>query len=293
MPTPAVGASTTSFSQLPLHPYAALRTPLEPFTTMLLAFARRGFAIVHAPRLAGALLAVTKARAPLSTLRPAALRFSSIAPEKMVEKFGLAGMSDEELWKVFDGLASPSLGGIPTDSLASTMARAYGFDSSRPTAASGGLGHGAEPVSKIFECMMLWTVQSIDTNKDSVVSWDEFRVAVRQAEAKLTESRFFSEDALKYLKIASFDDDALKSAFDQMDANSDGVLDSSEIEALFAMVHPEAAASPEFQAMVARVVTRLDSDGNKAISWGEFKSAFALEQTKQGWLGQLVGWQVF
>ena len=62
-------------SQLPLHPYAALRTPLEPFTTMLLAFARRGFAIVHAPRLAGALLAVTKARAPLSTLRPAALRF--------------------------------------------------------------------------------------------------------------------------------------------------------------------------------------------------------------------------
>ena len=82
-------------SQLPLHPYA-LRTPLEPFTTMLLAFARRGFAIVHAPRLAGALLAVTKARAPLSTLRPAALRFSSIAPEKMVEKFGLAGMSDEK-----------------------------------------------------------------------------------------------------------------------------------------------------------------------------------------------------
>ena len=78
-----------------------------------------------------------------------------------------------------------------------------------------------------------------------------------------------------------------------MDANSDCVLDSSEIEALLAMVHPEAAASPEFQAMVARVVTRLDSDGNKAISWGEFKSAFALEQTKQGWLGQLVGWQVF
>lgn len=212
-----------------------------------------------------------------------------------VEKLGLAGMSDDELWKVFDGLQSPSLGGVPTQTFASTMARAYGFDSSSTATSTGGLAHGVDPASKLFELMMLWTVMTIDTNSDRIVDWEEFRSAVRQAEAKLQESRFFGEDALKILGIDSFDDAALKRAFDEADTNHNGELDSTEIAALFSKAHPKAADSPEFAAMVGRVVARMDSDGDRAISWGEFKSAFALEQMKmkQGVLGKLVGWQAF
>jgi len=238
-------------------------------------------------RLAFARLAVPSTRLAVPAARTLC---SANMSRETLEKLGVTGLDDDALRRVFDNLATPSAGGIPTKTLASTISKAYGYGSGDTTASAGGLAYGKDPVSSIFELVMLWTVQSMDSNSDKVISWDEFRASVRQSEANFTQAQFFSEDALKVLGIDSFDDDALKKAFDEADANQNGELDCSEVSVLFQKVLPQASDSPEFREMVERVMLKVDSNGDKAISWSEFKSAFALYQLKQRWHSVVAGW---
>ena len=80
------------------------------------------------------------------------------------------------------------------------------------------------------------------------------------------------------LGVDSFDDAALKRSFDAIDADGSGELDAGEMRAMFLKVSPALEQSPAFATMLERVLAKLDVDGNKTVSWDEFKSAFIVYQ---------------
>ena len=132
---------------------------------------------------------------------------------------------------------------------------------------------------------MLWTAKRMDLNNDGVIQWEEFRTAVRQTEASILEEDFFSAEALKVLGVDSFSDDALRKAFDAADTDRSGALDAAELSRLLVSTCPALAGSAELDAMLVRVLERLDANGDAAVSFDEFKAAFALYQLQQGWYG--------
>ena len=203
--------------------------------------------------------------------------FSGSSSDNISKIVGKTGMDDESLRKIFDDIAAGA-DTISTDSLATKLTKAYGFDAESVSAASVGLAHGSDPISYVVKLNMLWTVHGMDTNSDGEISWDEFKTAVRAAEAESLESTFFSQDALSLLGVETFDDAALKAAFDAADTDASGALDAEEIKTIFLKANPALASSAAFSEMVERVVERLDEDGNKSVEWEEFKSAFLVYQ---------------
>ncbi|EOD33178.1 hypothetical protein EMIHUDRAFT_98874 [Emiliania huxleyi CCMP1516] len=117
---------------------------------------------------------------------------SSLTSED-VERLGAKGLNDPKLKELFEGMCVPGETSIPTDALAKRLA---GSDGSSFYTNAGAL----------VELLMTWTAKKMDTNSDGVVSFDEFKSAVRQTEADLLETSFFSTKALEMLGIDSFDD---------------------------------------------------------------------------------------
>ena len=133
------------------------------------------------------------------------------------------------------------------------------------------------PLSYAMRLRMLWTARGIDENHDGVIEWDEFRRAVRGAEAEALEDAFFSPDALSFLGIAKFDDAKLREGFDAVDEDGDGRLCRAELKNLFLRTCPKIGQrGAAFDVMVDNIMDELDADGNDAVSWTEFKSAFAV-----------------
>jgi len=60
--------------------------------------------------------------------------------------------------------------------------------------------------------------------------------------------------------------------------DASGELDAAEIRALFLKASPALDNSPELVKMCEQVVSRLDLDQNRRISWEEFKSVFKIYQ---------------
>ena len=144
--------------------------------------------------------------------------------------------------------------------------------------------YGTDLGASAFRLLMRWTASRVDTNHDGVISFEEFHTAVRETEASLVESSFFSQEALGVLGIASFSDQDLKAAFAAADADGSGELDKDELQQLLLKANPALAGSAELEAMLARVIERLDEDKNERVSYEEFKAAWALYQLDQGWV---------
>eukprot|EP01052_Picozoa_sp_SAG31_P048264 SAG31_NODE_10022_length_1194_cov_1.296804_1_plen_198_part_00 len=171
---------------------------------------------------------------------------------------------------------------IPIDVLAEQLTLAHGID---PNAMMQHRGtYGTDPGASVLQLLMRWTAKHVDTNQDGAVSYDEFRTAVRKAEAELVESTFFSEEALGVLGIDSFSDEALEAAFAAADLDGSGELNKEEVQQLLLKVNPALTGSDELKAMVGRVMKRLDTDNNERVSYQEFKAAWALCQLDQGWV---------
>lgn len=208
---------------------------------------------------------------------------SSLTSED-VERLGAKGLNDPKLKELFEGMCVPGETSIPTDALAKRLA---GSDGSSFYTNAGAL----------VELLMTWTAKKMDTNSDGVVSFDEFKSAVRQTEADLLETSFFSTKALEMLGIDSFDEDALRAAFDASDSDRSGGLDPSEVRALLLKVSPQLADSPALETMLTRVMERLDTDpSDGVITFNEFKATFALYQHDLGWWkdGAVLGvWKPF
>ena len=112
---------------------------------------------------------------------------------------------------------------------------------------------------------------------DESLDDDELKRAVRGAEAEALEDAFFSPDALSFLGIATFDDAALREGFDAVDEDGDGRLCRAELKNLFLRTCPKIGQrGAAFDVMVDNIMDELDADGNDAVSWTEFKSAFAV-----------------
>ena len=203
---------------------------------------------------------VRACRAPRPWVRACRPARRHLALSKLVDQ----GLDDEALKGAFAEL-SGGKDGIPNSELSTKLAGAYGFGA-------------RDPRSFVTKLKMMWLVRDLDGNSDNVISWDEFRSGVRAAEASALESAFFSPEALEILGIGSFEDSALRAAFDAVDVDRSGELDRDELAKLFLSVCPSLGASPAFQEMIDRVVEGLDADGNKAVSWEEFKSCFAVYQ---------------
>jgi Ca2+-binding EF-hand superfamily protein len=186
--------------------------------------------------------------------------------------------SNEALRALYDDMAS-GRNGIPVSELAEKLAASAGFDGEQVKSAAGGLAYGTDPLSFVVKLQMQWAVSGMDTNGDSVISWDELLQAVRAAEAQALEAKFFSPKALEVLGIETFDCASLRLAFDAADGDASGDLDKAEITAMFLRVNPALERSPEFASMVDSVLGKLDTDGNKSVSWEEFKSAFLVYQS--------------
>lgn len=246
------------------QPAAAARRPAgrRPLATAVI---RRHDSPSHAarPQPLGSLRPVFENQpgpTPGGLARPAR-RLATFA-ERPLGKLVDESLDDDELKRAFDGLADGAAG-IPTGDFASTLARAYGF--------------GAGPLSYAMRLRMLWTARGIDENHDGVIEWDEFRRAVRGAEAEALEDAFFSPDALSFLGIAKFDDAALREGFDAVDEDGDGRLCRAELKNLFLRTCPKIGQrGAAFDVMVDNIMDELDADGNDAVSWTEFKSAFAV-----------------
>jgi len=175
-------------------------------------------------------------------------------------------MDNESLRAVFNSIAGDGAKTIPTKDLKAALVEAYGFHG----------GHQLESFAS--SVVMLTSVEAMDTNADEQISWEEFRAAVRQAETDALMGQFFSEKTLQLLGVDSYDDKALKAAFDAIDRNKSGSLEAWEITDLLLRGNPILYNTPEFKEMVESVMARLDTDHNQAISWEEFKSVFKVYQ---------------
>lgn len=192
-----------------------------------------------------------------------------------LEALGMRCVSDEALREFYDALAIDEASGeVGTAILAARLTEAHGINPAHAAMSDAGA---------LTQLVMDATAQRMDTNSDGVISWEEFRVAVRETEVKFLEASFFSEDALDVLGLPSFDDDALRDAFVRMDADQSGTLEKDEIRAIFIQACPELASAPELDLMVSRVMERLDTNDDSMVSWGEFKAAFAAYQAGRGW----------
>ena len=209
------------------------------------------------------------------TLAPVHRPFFGFVQSALSQLIGGAGKDDDQLKKVFDEITGGA-DSISTSDFASKMAKAHGFDADKVIESAHGVG--VDPLSMAVKLQMLWAVSSMDTDGDSLISYAEFAHAVKEAEAEALEAAFFSEEALKLLGIESFDDAALKAAFDKADTDGSGELDSAELKAVFLEANGALADSAAFADMLSRVLAKLDTDGSRSVSWDEFKASFLVYQ---------------